>query len=122
VSTANYSPTHSRALNLVGRKGAAIVFTRSTATISESTGLSGAPTATTIAGSAVQAKEDPKRYERLSLQLGGKRTLIFTPSTFNEEVKAGDTATWGTVDVTVEGAEHIAPAGEIIASYVIVSP
>jgi hypothetical protein len=118
----SYVPTHSRALNLVGRKGAAIVFTRSTATISESTGLSGAPTSTTIAGNAVQAKEDPKRYERLSLQLGGKRTLIFTPNTFNSEVKAGDTATWGTVDVTVEGAEHIAPAGEIIASYIIVSP
>jgi hypothetical protein len=117
-----YAPTHTRALNLVSRKGATITFTRSTQSISESTGLAGAPTSSTISGSAVQAKEDPKRYERLSLQLGGKRTLLFTPSTYGDSVLAGDTATWGSASVTVEGVENIAPDGEIIASYIVVSP
>lgn len=122
MSITSYAQTHARAAGLVGRKGASITFTRQTSTISESTGLAGAPTASTISGSAVQANEDPKRYERMSLSLGGKRTLLFTPTTFNDSVAVGDSATWGGASVTVEGVEDIAPAGEIIASYIVVSP
>ena len=117
-----YAPTHARAANLVSRKGASVTFTRLTSTISESTGLAGAPTSSTISGSAVQAKEDPKRYERLSLVLGGKRTLFFTPSTYGDVVQAGDTATWAGQTVKVEGVENVAPDGTVIGSYVIVSP
>jgi hypothetical protein len=117
----SYAETHSRALNLVTRKGAVVTFTRRTTTHTEATDAL-TNTSSTIAGTAVQAKEDPKRYERLSLTMSGKRTLFFTPSTYGDTLKPGDTATWGSVNVTVEGVENVAPDGTVIGSYVIVGP
>ncbi len=118
----SYAPVHSGALRLVTRKGAALTLTRTTQTVSETTGIAGAPSTSTIAGSAVQAAEDPKRYERLSLVMSGMRTLFFTPSTFGDSVLPGDTGSWAGTGVTVQGVENVAPDGTVIGSYLIVGP
>lgn len=103
-----------------------ITFTRLTLTIDPATELA-TPTTTTITGSAIQVKGDPRRYEADGLTLSTMPTLFFTPTSYalraftDEFVKPGDTVVWQTTTYVVRAVDPLAPDGFVIAARIIVA-
>ena len=99
----------------------AITFTRRTRTYTATT-----DTATlvesTMTGSAIQVRGDPKRYQAAGLVLSEMPTLFFSPETYGDTPEPGDTVVWpeGGSTWTVRDVDPIAPDGVTIAARVII--
>lgn len=100
----------------------AITLTRRTNTLDEATGLV-TPTESTITGSAIQVRGDPKRYEAVGLVLQTMPTLFFTPTTYGDTPGVGDQVTWPVTNgsvYTVRDVDVIAPDGVTIAARLVI--
>lgn len=97
----------------------AVTFTRSTRTYDAATDTSSV-VASTITGSAIQVRGDPRRYKALGLTLTDMPTLFFCPTTYGECPAVGDTVTWTSKRYTVRDVSPIAPDGVTIAARIIV--
>lgn len=93
-------------------------FTRTTQSEDASGVLT--PTVTTITGSAVQVRGNPDTLRALSLIESAAPTLFFTPNTYGDKVKEGDTTVWASETYTAKDCYHIAPDGVVIASRVVI--
>ena len=100
----------------------AITFTRATRTYTAADDTS-TVAETTITGSAIQVRGDPKRYVALGLVLSEMPTLFFSPTTYGETPAPGDTVTWptGGSTWTVRDVDPIAPDGVTIAARVVIA-
>jgi hypothetical protein len=105
-----------------------ITFTRTTpGTHDPTTGAWSDPTVTTITGSAIQVRGDPRRYQALELVLSTMPTLLFGPTDYGlragtaEFVQPGDTTVWGTKIYTVRDVDPIAPDGVVIAARIVIA-
>ena len=78
------------------------------------------PTTTTVTGSAIQVRGDPRRYQALNLNLVTMPTLFFAPTVYGESPGVGDTVIWALKSYTVRDVSDIAPDGVVIASRVVV--
>lgn len=96
-----------------------ITFTRRTRDYDPATDTSQV-TETTITGSALQVRGDPRRYKALNLNLSTMPTLFFTPTNYGDQVQPGDTTTWANKTYTVRDVEDIAPDGVVIASRIVI--
>lgn len=115
-----YAATHSRAHDLVRRKGAAVTFTTTTQAYDPATDTL-TPTTSTVAGQAVQVAGDPERYRDLGLIETEARTLLVAPTTFGQVPAVGAAVTWGGVTWTVRWLEPVAPDGTAIVVEIVVS-
>lgn len=103
------------ALEMLTEAGASVTFQTGTpGTHAPSTGLFTSPTATTVAGQAVEVR--PSRAEQDQYRLAGATldrvvTLWFVPTTFGEAPVVGARVTWAGEVVTVRGVTRIAPDG-----------
>ena len=86
------------------------------------------PSTSTIAGSAIQVRGDPVRYQALSLVLSEAPTLFFVPTDYNlraftsEFVMPGDTVEWNEQEFTVRDViVTSAPDGFVVCSRIIVA-
>lgn len=121
-TTGQYATQHAGASGTVARKGAPVTFTRTTrGAYDETTDTPGTPTVTTIPGSAVQVRGSPNTYLRLTLIESSNPTLFFTPSTYGDLPKMGDTVTWAGAPCTVADVNPVAPDGVVIAARIVVS-
>ena len=83
-------------------------------------------TVTTITGSAIQVRGDPRRYKALGFVLTDMPTLFFSPTSdglragTDEFVQPGDTVVWATRTYTVKDVDPIAPDGVVIAARVVI--
>lgn len=79
-------------------------------------------TESTVAGSAIQVRGDPKRYMATGLVLSEMPTLFFAPSTYGDCPAPGDTVVWpdGGATWTVRDVDPIAPDGVVIAARVVI--
>jgi hypothetical protein len=100
-----------------------ITVTRRTQMHDEATGLT-SEVVTTITGSAIEKSSgEADVYAALSLMRAEAPLLLFTPTTYGDEVQIGDTLQWpesGTT-YTVRSARHLRPDGVVILSYLVVS-
>ncbi len=98
-----------------------ITFTRATRTYTATDDTS-TVAETTITGSAIQVRGDPRRYTALGLVLSEMPTLFFSPTTYGSTPAPGDTVTWptGGSTWTVKDVDPIAPDGVLIAARVVI--
>ena len=99
----------------------ATTFTRKANTYNPETGVL-TVSESTISGSAVQVKSDPRRFDALGLSLLENLTLLFTPTTYGETPQPGDEVTWpasGTV-YKVADVDPTAPDGKTILARVVI--
>jgi hypothetical protein len=96
-------------------------FTRRTATYDATTDTQ-TVAESTIAGSAIQVRGDPRRYVALGLVLSEMPTLFFAPATYGECPAPGDTVVWpdGGDTWAVRDVDPIAPDGVVIAARVVI--
>lgn len=100
-----------------------ITFTRTTMTVDETTGIT-TPTTSTITGSAIEKTTgEADAYQSLGLTRAEAPQLFFTPTTYGDQVAAGDVVQWpeNGDTFTVRSARHLRPDGVVIASYVVIS-
>lgn len=99
----------------------AITFTRSTRTYTPTTDVS-TVAETTITGSAIQVRGDPRRYAALGLVLSEMPTLFFSPTTYGDTPAPGDTVVWPDSGHTwtVKDVDPIAPDGVLIAARIVI--
>jgi hypothetical protein len=79
---------------------------------------------TTITGAAFEKSSgEADAYAALSLVRSQAPLLLFTPTTYGDEVQVGDTLVWpeGGTTYTVRSARHLRPDGFVILSYLVVS-
>lgn len=105
-----------------------ITFTRtSPGTYARTTGTFTGAATTTITGSAIQVKGDPKRYAALELVLTEALTLFFTPTGYpllantDAFVQSGDSVVWNDQTLIVRDVDPIAPDGYVIAARIVVT-
>ena len=82
-----------------------------------------APSVTTVTGSAIQVRGDPRRYAALGLVLTTMPTLFFAPTTYGQCPEPGDSVLWPLVNgktYTVKDVDPIAPDGVVIAARIVV--
>ena len=79
------------------------------------------PTVTTVTGEAIQVRPSLQRYQALGLVLATMPTLFFTPTTYGEVPKPGDTVEWADETYTVRDVDPIAPDGVVIAARIVVA-
>ena len=98
-----------------------LTFTRSTRTYTATTDVA-TVAETTITGSAIQVRGDPRRYQALGLVLTDMPTLFFSPTTYGDAPEPGDTVTWptGGHTWTVKDVDPIAPDGVLIAARIVI--
>lgn len=117
-----FAPQHASALATVSRKGAAVTFTfKNPGTYDEATGLFSGASTTTITGSAVRVRGNPKTYDRLSLKQSEAPTLLFTPETYGSLPEMDYTVTWNSIVYTVRDVEPVAPDGTAILAKIVVA-
>ncbi len=104
-----------------------VTLTRVTQTYDAATDATTSAT-TTITGSAVRVRPrsifEWEQYKALSLIESDAPTLLFTPDTYGDEPKVGDTVVWpetGGETYTVKAVNPIAPDGVLIAARIVVA-
>ena len=112
---------HSRALALVKRKGAAVTFSRTTQGGYDAETDTATPSTSTVVGHAVRVQGDPERYAGLGLVEAKAVTLLFAPTTIDEQPSPGDEVTWDGVEYTVRDVDPVAPDGDVIVSSVVIA-
>lgn len=79
------------------------------------------PTVTTINGTAMKTRGNPKRYEELKLRMTEAPALLWVPETYGDTPLPGDTLTWNGKKFTVRDVDALAPDGVTILAKLIVS-
>jgi hypothetical protein len=96
-----------------------VVFTRQTQSEDPTTGIV-TPTESTITGSAIKIRGRSHIYRSLELIESLAPTLFFTPATYGDRIKPGDTTVWNEETYTAKDCDHIEPDGVVIATRVII--
>lgn len=116
----SYAADHAGALASVREAGAAVTFTRTVQTHTESTD-DVSPTTSTVSGYAVRKRGVPKAYAPDTLTTTELVTLFFVPTTFGEKPVLGSVVVWASVKYRVKYLESLEPDGTSIASTVVVA-
>ena len=117
-----YTVDHAGALADVAAAGASVTFTREiSGTFDEATGLYSGSSTSTVTGSAVRVRGNPKTYDRLSLKQNEAPTLLFTPTTYGQLPLPDDKVTWNSIEYTVRDIDPVAPDGTTILAKIVVS-
>lgn len=80
-----------------------------------------APVVSTITGNAIRVRGRPQIYEALKLIDTESPTLFFTPTSYGDRPKEGDTVVWESLTYKVVNVDVIAPDGVTIACRVVIS-
>lgn len=99
----------------------AVNFTRTVQTTDSATGrVTSSPT--TIPGSAIQTRGNPKRYEALQLRETEAPTLLWTPAVYGQQPDPapGDLVEWRSRTWTVKDVDAVAPDGVLIVARIII--
>lgn len=103
---------------ILTKKGAATTFSRTTTVQNPDGTITSA--VTTIPGHAMEIAGLPDIYLRLNLIESASPTLLFRPSTRGDRIKEGDTCVWGGTTYTARDCTHLAMAGTVEATRVVV--
>jgi|TARA_R110000824_G_scaffold401687_1_gene613611 hypothetical protein len=120
----SYSDTHASALALLGKKGAAVTFTRTTQGSYNPETDAATITTSTVVGKAVRvaaSSADREKYAGLGLTETEVPVLFFAPTTYGDTPSVGDTCVWASTKYTTRDVEIIAPDGNVIAARILVS-
>jgi hypothetical protein len=105
---------------LLGKKGAAVTFTKVTSTVDPTTDQSSSPVTTTVTGRAMQVDGDPDTYEKLELVESENPTLLFSPDTVGQLPDLGSSVPWGGASYVVKNRKPLAMNGTATAAMVVV--
>jgi hypothetical protein len=118
----SYAVDHASALADVTAAGAAVTFTvTNPGTSNPLTGQFTGNSTSTVTGSALRVKGDPKRYEALNLVESEAPTLLFTPTTYGQLPSLEATVTFGGTVYRVRDVDPLAPDGTAILARIVVS-
>lgn len=110
-----YVADHGAALADLTDAGAAVTFTRTVPGAHDPlTGSVAPPSTVTVAGYAIEKRDRPENYVRLSI-VGRPITLLFAPTTYGDRPEPGDSFSWGGRDATVREVVGVSPDGTAIA-------
>jgi hypothetical protein len=118
----SYAPEHADAKGEIADAGASVTFTRQIpGTLDEATGLYSGSSTSTVTGSAVRVRGNPKTLAALSLKESEAPTLLFAPTTFGSLPLPGDTVSWNSVTYTVRDVDPVEPNGTAIIARIVVA-
>ena len=118
----SYAPDHASALADVAAAGASVTFTSVTpGTYDESTDTWSGGSSSTVTGSAVRVRGNPREDEALELIQSEAPSLLFTPTTYGQLPALNASVTWNSIVYTVRSVEPVAPDGTAILARVIVA-
>lgn len=117
----SYAADAASALADIAAAGTAVSFVKSRpGTNTPTTGRYSAPSTSTVSGSAVRVKGNPKTYEALKLVEAEAPTLLFAPTTYGQLPELGAVVSWGGVSYTVKDVAPVAPDGNAIIARIVV--
>lgn len=106
---------------VVARKGAAVVFTWTSAGVYDPlTGITTGASTVTVTGHAMEVDGDPDLYKDLGLLASENPTLLFTPDTVGVMPDLGASVVWGPDTFAVKGRKRLAMNGTPTAAFIVV--
>lgn len=101
---------------VLARKGAAVVFSLTTAgTHDPTTDTWSSPTTTTVPGNAMEIDGDPDLYRALTLIETDNPTLLFKPTTVGQYPALGSSVVWGGNTYMLKNRKMMAMNGTVKA-------